>query len=546
MIRSGVAASLRRPPEAAVSVPRWIPDSKMSKREELLLKRLGRTRKLFAFLREHRRELFDDAFQDELATMYRDTGEGKQPVAPALMAMALLLQAYVDAGDAEAVELTVVDARWQIVLGVLGSDEPAFSQGALSAFRQRMIAHDMDRRLLERTVELAQRTKAFDYKKLPQALRLAVDSRPLSGAGRVEDTVNLLGHAARKLLECAASLSHRKPADLAAEVDTPALVASSTKRGLDIDWNDPAQRADAIKLLVAQIDRLESWVREQFGADVDGPPLVEHLETLAQLRAQDLEPDPKGGGPRIRRGVAEDRRVSVEDPQMRHGRKSKSRTFNGYKSHLAADLDTNLVVACDITPANRPEAEALPRIEQDVGRYRDRNAIGELHIDRGYIASDNVLQLHNRRVPVIAKPWFPREGARFSKKDFVFDLGRMTITCPANNSQKIQLGTTVHFPAKVCAACKLRRHCTGAAKDKGRSVSIAADERLQKKLRLAIATPDGRQRLRQRVAIEHRLAHHARKQGTRARYLGVRKNLFDARRHAATINLETIQFANAA
>ena len=33
--------------------------------------------------------------------MYRDTGEGKEPVAPALMAMALLLQAYVNVSDGE-------------------------------------------------------------------------------------------------------------------------------------------------------------------------------------------------------------------------------------------------------------------------------------------------------------------------------------------------------------------------------------------------------------------------------------------------------------
>jgi len=69
---------------------------------------------------------------------------------------------------------------------------------------------------------------------------------------------------------------------------------------------------------------------------------------------------------------------------------------------------------------------------------------------------------------------------------------------------------------------------------------------LQKKLRLAIATPEGRARLRQRVMIEHRLAHHARKQGPRARYIGLRKNVFDARRHAATVNLERLQLAEAA
>jgi hypothetical protein len=33
------------------------------------------------------------------------------------------------------------------VLGVVGQDEAPFSQGALPAFRQRLIAKDMDRRL---------------------------------------------------------------------------------------------------------------------------------------------------------------------------------------------------------------------------------------------------------------------------------------------------------------------------------------------------------------------------------------------------------------
>ena len=123
--------------------------------------------------------------------------------------MVLLLQAYTGVSDAGAVEMTVVDARWQMALDVLGAEEPAFSQGALPAFRERLIRHDMDRRLLERTVELAKQTKVFDWKKLPKTLRLAVDSRPLEGAGRVEDTLNLLGHATLKLLRAAAAQSAR-------------------------------------------------------------------------------------------------------------------------------------------------------------------------------------------------------------------------------------------------------------------------------------------------------------------------------------------------
>lgn len=106
--------------------------------------------------------------------------------------------------------------------------------------------------------------------------------------------------------------------------------------------------------------------------------------------------------------------------------------------------------------------------------------------------------------------------------------------------------TLAHFPAETCGVCPIRRQCTDAAPSRGRAVSIAPDEPLQKGLRAAISKPAGRERLRERVKIEHRLSHHARKQGLRARYLGVRNNVFDSRRHAATVNLEKLQAAEAA
>jgi hypothetical protein len=195
------AARLIALAEEHMAFERWTPRHDHTKQEERLLHRLRRTRKLFAFLRDHRQQLFDDAFQAELESMYRDTGAGQEPVPPALLAMIVLLQSYHGVSDAEAVELTVVDLRWQMVLDRLGATAAACGQGTLVDFRGRLIRTDMDRRLLERTVELARQTKAFDWKKLPKDLRVAMDSSPLAGAGRVEDTINLLGHAARKVVE---------------------------------------------------------------------------------------------------------------------------------------------------------------------------------------------------------------------------------------------------------------------------------------------------------------------------------------------------------
>src|SRR5262245_4944662 len=114
-----------------MAIERWVPSQTVTKQEQFLLGRLKRTRKLFGFLREHRHELLDAACADELAAMDRDTGAGKEPVYPGLMAMAILLQGYEGLSDAETVERTVVDLRWQMVLDRLGSTEPAFSQGAL-------------------------------------------------------------------------------------------------------------------------------------------------------------------------------------------------------------------------------------------------------------------------------------------------------------------------------------------------------------------------------------------------------------------------------
>ena len=527
-----------------MAITRWTPSQMVTRQEQYLLKRLGRTRKLFGFLRERRLELFDDTFQAELETMYRSTGAGKDPKPPAMMAMAMLLQGYVGASDAEAVELTVVDLRWQMVLGRLGEAEPAFSQGAFQAFRERIIAADLDRRLLERTAEIARESGAYDPGKLPKTLRVAIDSSPLEGAGRVEDTINLLAHAGRKLVSCAAALLDWPKEQVCTEAGIPLLLESSVKKALDLTWSDTAEKSAALAVLVEQLVRLDLWVDGQFGPEAKRPPLKEHVDTLHQLIHQDLEPDPSGkGGPRIRQEVVPERRISVEDKEMRHGRKSKSKRFNGYKRHIATDLDTALVLACAITPANRPEQEAAPDLALDLAH--GGHQVDDLYIDRGYINATLVDDVLRRRGSVICRPWVARNGNLFSKSAFDINMRDRTITCPAGETERFITGSTVEFESAACDRCALRARCTEASMGHGRTVSIADNEPLQHRLRKLTQTVQGRARLRERVSVEHRLAHVSRRQGRRARYRGARKNIFDLRRASAITNLETIHLRGA-
>jgi len=68
------------------------------------------------------------------------------------------------------------------------------------------------------------------------------------------------------------------------------------ERALDTEWSDPNAKDEALNTLVRQLDSLDAWLRQRLPEELRKPPLKEHLDTLAQIRTQDLEPDPDGGG----------------------------------------------------------------------------------------------------------------------------------------------------------------------------------------------------------------------------------------------------------
>ena len=449
----------------------------------------------------------------------------------------LLLQGFTGVSDAEAVELAVMDARWQLVLGCLGKEDPPFSQGGLVQFRERLIAADLDRRLLERTVELARESKAFDWKKVPKTLRLAVDSRPLAGAGRVEDTFNLLGHAARKIVELAAAVTGWDAAAICTFAVAPVLLFPSPKAGMDVDWSDEEQKAEALEELVRQVRSLHEWVVRMV-PEAQEKALAPYIAALRRVQQQDLE-ETKDGHIKIRDGVAEDRQASIEDPEMRHGRKSKSKRFNGYKEHVVTDLDSDLILACTVTPANRPEEEGAAPLRDDV--ERQGRPVGAVSIDRAHVHSQWVLDLRAHGGGVNCKPWSVRNshGELFTKRDFKIDIKRGVITCPAGEVESFEVGETVEFDPEACGACSRRGECTRSAAGRGRTVKVAEDEEAQQEYRRLQATPAGRQRLRERTKVEHTLARISGRKGHRARFRGVRKNVFDLRRAAAIQNMQT-------
>ena len=188
---------------------------------------------------------------------------------------------------------------------------------------------------------------------------------------------------------------------------------------------------------------------------------------------------------------------------MRHGRKSSSKTFNGFKEPFALDLDSTVTREVVVCPANAPEHEAVERLAETL---EQAPGLFQLDSDLGYMASPRIAQWAAQGVPIIARPW-PQGGDLFTKNDFTLDFVHGTVTCPQGESVPMLIGKDAQFPARACETCPVRAQCTKARLGQGRSLHIREDERFQHKLRAKIRTKRGRASWRKRTAVEHTISH---------------------------------------
>lgn len=504
---------------------RWIPAANRA-REKEIAERLRRSSKFYVFLWSIREELFDGEFQDELIAAYAPRGQ--EPCPPAQLAMAMLLQRFDGLSDADAVDEAENDQRWKLVLGTVGSEHAPFGQGSLVRFRIKAIEHDLDKKLVDRTVELAKRTKQYSWKHL----KVALDSSPLEGAGRVDDTWNLIGRAMTKVVGAVARATAVDESVVVEGAGLTVLEGPSIKAALDIDWGDADERHEALQRLVIEAEQLQAWVVHQLKDEATKAPVSDSLRLLRRIVDQDLEPDPEGGGERIREGVAEDRVISVGDPAMRHGRKSRSKTIKGYKRHVV--IANRIILGTVVAPANRPEHEAMPSLIEEARR---RGHIASVHFDRGYLASPTVTSLRNEGVTLHSRAWGTTKPGIFGKDRFQISVAAGVVACPAGEIAEITPTGFASFDEATCRNCSLKSRCTRA---KRRTLSIHENEDLLVELREAQASPEGRAAYRERTVVEHRLARVGAVQGPKARYKGVRKNELDVNRTAAVVNLQEI------
>ncbi|MGI8815259.1 MAG: transposase [Pseudonocardia sp.] len=515
----------------------------------------------------------DRLFPDEMfADLFTD--RGRRSVPPSVVATVMVLQRLEGLSDREAVDRYAFDVRWRYAAGVGGYGGVGwvrFAHTVLVDMRERLRTSTRPDRVFEVALDAARGAGLIGRKRV-------LDSTPLYDAVATMDTVTLIRSALRGLLGV---VETDVEAELRAVLSSGDDYATAGKP--QIDWDDRAAREQLI----------DSRARDGFAvlAVLEGrkldPVVTQAGALLATVLGQDLE-EGADGVFRIARRVAKDRVISTVDPRARHGHKTASRGFDGYKGHVAIDPDSEIITATTVTPGNAGDAGAATDLIADLltddpttgdpvtGDPAAVDPVERACIDdqpedgadepgdpagateptdeptgepAATVYGDNAYgtgEFHDRLeaggIESKCKTQAPTApGGRLRKDRFDIDLGAGTVGCPGGFSTPIRPakhggGSACFGP--VCAGCPLREQCTTAAT--GRTITIGPHEDTLTRARARQTDPAwiGDYRAT-RPKVERKIAHLMRRRhgGRRARVRGTEKINADFRMLATAVNL---------
>jgi transposase len=512
----------------------------------------------YGWLASQRGELFPD----ELFLGLYISGWGRPSVPPSLLATALVLQTYEGVSDEEATARAAYDVRWKVALGIELDTKP-FAKSTLQEFRAQLVLHEEQRLLFQQRLEAAKRRgKVGRHRKL----KLALDTTPILGRGAGKDTYNLLADGIVAVLRVLAAQAGVVRGDRDGFVAWATAAGygryvgeTSVKGQAAIEWDDVVAREHFLGELVAEADRLLEQVRVARGrlevGSVADATLAEAAGLLSRVLAQDIDrktrPDGPPTGVAIHQGTAPDRLVAIHDPEMRHGRKSASKRFDGHKGAVAVDTDEQLITAVDVLAGNAPDAaDALALVEQS--EAATESVVEETAGDCAYGDGDTRQAFADAGRVLYAKvPALSNHGG-FPKTAFLIELdgpSGPTCTCPGGHTTS-KLAPAGHdrrvfvFPAATCAACPLRAQCltdpnggSSSRRRNGRTILLHPQEALLQAARAFQHSPAFVAVRRRRQAAEHRLARLVQLGIRQARYVGRAKTLFQLALAATVANL---------
>jgi len=344
--------------------------------------------------------------------------------------------------------------------------------------RARLAASEDPRRLFWVALDAASAAGLVGAKRV-------LDSTPLYDAVATMDTITLIRSAIRGLLKAAAAADPVLHGELRAALASGDEYLSNSKPR--VDWDDRAAREELIDSRARDGYALLSVLDDRLLEE----GLAQAAVLLATVLGQDLE-TLEDGKFRIARRVAKGRVISTVDPESRHGHKTAARGFDGYKGHVAADPDSEIITDTEVSAGNVGDAAVAADLIDDLlnGDQGEGDVEGDaegegggkeepdVYGDAAYGSGEFQDTLANATIGSHCKTQPPSAPAgRFAKDQFDVDLKADTVTCPAGHRAPIRRdsdGDGIAYFGSACTGCPLRAQCS-TARD-GRSIKVGRYE----------------------------------------------------------------------
>jgi transposase len=481
--------------------------------------------------------------RDELPGLFTDEQfvsafgvRGKPGISPGQLALVTVLQFVENLTDRQAADAVRGRIDWKYALSLELTD-PGFDHTVLTGFRQRLIDHGLEEKVLDLLL-----ARLAELGMVKAGGRQRTDSTHVLAAVRAVNRLEFLTETLRAALE---ALSAAAPDWLAIHTDAQWVQRYGARadsyrlpQGQDKRTTMAVQvGADGFDLLDAiHADHAPAWLREVPSVVVLRRVwITQYHRTITDGRQEVAWREDKDLPP------SRQQLCSPYDTDARYATKRGS-GWEGYKVHLSETCDDatttglpHLITNVATTDATVTDVEMIEHIHTGLGRH---NLLPDEHIvDAGYTSAELMVSTQRDFGITLLGPLRidnspqARTNSGFDRTAFTIDWDNQRVTCPQGVANTIWSSCTergrpsivVRFPAPTCQTCPVRAQCTSSTRT-GRQLMLRPREihEMVEQTRAAQTTEEWKQRYAIRAGVEGTIHQATATTGIRrSRYLGL-------------------------
>lgn len=453
---------------------------------------------------------------------------GRTSVPPIYTFLAILIQLDKLLSDTEVEEASRFDDRFKYAITAL-RDFEGIDAVTLHDHRKRFFESEVGQQIFNDLLKKAKSMGLFNSDNIS-----VIDSFMVYGASAKQDTYTMTYLGIKKvLMYCRFNGIYNDAKSVLKRTDY-----DNKRKKPEIDWTNDKEKEVLLDGLVKDALALVNFIKTKKVSE----DLVNARELLEKVASQDVKLSDNGNYEMVD-GTAKDRIISINDPEMRHGRKTSSKLKDGYKAEIITGGDNSqFVVSVALDGANTPDGEYFDQLVTDA---KDRIDAKKVYGDCAY-SDYEVIKKHEEEIEFFVRVTTPiNKNGKFTKEEFEINIDAGTVKCPCDelatfDPSKIdgKTGTTAKFSFEKCEKCPKYDECTSSKS--GRSISINKDEDRLQNDREIQKSQEFKAEYNKRSNGERTIAFLTRSGGRKSKYIGKEKTKWQLTMIAINNNIKQL------